>query len=120
MKKTTSILISAALLTAAPGAFACDYPAKPDGLPDGNTASKEEMLAGVKMINEYQATMTEYLDCIEAKEVVEMQQISEDDTESRERRQQMFNQKYDAAVDEQTMVVEQFNAQIRAYKARSN
>ena len=120
MKKTTSILITTAMLLAVQSAFACDYPTKPDTLPDGNSASKEEMLAGVKMINQYQEKMSTYLDCIEADQVVAMQRIDEEDSEGRERSKELFNQKYNAAVDEQTMVVEQFNAQIRAYKGRSD
>lgn len=100
--------------------MACDYPAKPDELPDGATATKEEMLAGVKAINAYQEAMDTYLSCIEADEVIAAQSLAADDEEGKERRKEMFNQKYNAAVDEQTMVVEEFNAQIRAYKARSN
>lgn len=100
--------------------MACDYPAKPDDLPDGATATKEEMLAGVKSINAYQKAMETYLACIEADEVVAAQALDADDEEGKTRRQELFNQKYNAAVEEQTMAVEEFNAQIRAYKARSN
>jgi hypothetical protein len=32
----------------------------------------------------------------------------------------MFDKKFNAAVDEQTRTVELFNAEIRAFKARSN
>lgn len=120
MNKLTRLLAVAALLTAAPAALACDYPAKPNNMPDGNTATKEEMLEGVKMINAYQEAMNTYLSCIEADEVVAAQALDADDDEGKARRQELFNQKYNAAVDEQTVVVEEFNAQIRAYKARSN
>jgi hypothetical protein len=77
------------------------------------------MLAGVKMISEYQANMTDYLSCIEADEVVALQALAEDDVEGREQSQLMFDKKYNAAVDEQTSTVERFNAEIRAFKARS-
>ena len=120
MIKLTRILTVASFLVAAPAAMACDYPAKPDDLPDGATATKEEMLAGVKTINSYQQAMETYLACIEADEVMATQSLAEDDEDGKKRRQELFNQKYNAAVDEQTMVVEEFNAQIRAYKARSN
>ena len=120
MNKLTRILTVASFIAAAPAAFACDYPAKPDTLPDGATATKEEMLEGVKAINAYQEAMTTYLACIEADEVVAAQALEDGDEEGKARRKEMFNQKYNAAVDEQTMVVEEFNAQIRAYKARSN
>ena len=78
------------------------------------------MLAGVKTVNTYQEQMSTYLACIEADEVVAVQGLDEDDADAKAKRQEMFNKKYNAAVEEQTMVVEEFNAQIRAYKSRSN
>ena len=119
MKTMTKVLISLALLAAAPFAQACDYPAPPKDLPLGATATKDEMLAGVSKISEYQAEMTEYLTCIEAEEVVAMQALAEDDVEGRAQSKLMFDKKFNAAVDEQTSTVELFNAEIRAFKARS-
>ena len=43
--------------------FACDYPSRID-IPDGATASKEDMLAGVKQVEEFKQQMVTYLDCI--------------------------------------------------------
>ena len=111
-------MISAALFFLAPLALACDYPAPPKDLPDGTSASKEEMIAGVKVISAYQAEMTSYLDCIEANQIVALQAIADDDEDAKEQRMLMFDKKYNAAVDEQTKTVELFNAEIRAYKAR--
>lgn len=78
------------------------------------------MLAGVKVISEYQENMSTYLDCIEADEVVATQALNDDDAEGKKQRKVMFEKKYNAAVDEQTRTVERFNAEIRAYKSRSN
>jgi len=88
-------------------------------MPDGKTATKEQMLAGVKLINEYQESMKIYLSCIEAKEVVSVQALDADDQEAKQQSDEMFSKKYNAAVDEQSLVVEEFNVQIRAYKSRS-
>ena len=107
-----------ALACAASTALACDYPVVPKNLPDGETASKEEMLAGVKVIAAYQEAMGEYLSCIEANEIVATQALADDDEEGKQQRLSMFNKKYNAAVDEQTRTVEEFNAEIRAFKAR--
>ena len=120
MNKMTKLLISLVLLAVSPVVFACDYPAPPKNLPMGATASKDEMLAGVGRISEYQAKMTEYLNCIEAEEVVAMQALAEDDAEGKAQSKLMFDKKFNAAVDEQTRTVELFNAEIRAFKARSN
>ena len=78
------------------------------------------MLAGVKMISAYQESMSTYLDCIEADEIVASQQLADDDEDGKKQREELFGKRYDAAVDEQTMTVEQFNAEIRAYKDSNN
>ena len=57
------------------------------------------------------------LSCIESEEIVAIQALG-DDEEAKEQRETMFEKKYNAAVDEQTRTVEQFNAEIRAFKAR--
>ena len=77
------------------------------------------MLAGVKLISAYQQNMSDYLSCIEADEVVATQALADDDKDGKKQRKTMFDKKYNAAVDEQTRIVEQFNAEIRAYKERS-
>jgi len=119
MNKMTKVLISIAILAAAPFALACDYPTPPKSLPDGASASKEEMLAGVKTVAAYQKSMSEYLACIEADEIAATQALADDDEEGKKQLKTMSNKKYNAAVDEQTRTVEVFNAEIRAYKARS-
>ncbi len=120
MNKMTRTLISAALLFAAPLAMACDYPSAPAELPDGNTATKEEMVAGVKAIKAYQQAMLDYRSCIEAEEVLALQGLDEDDEEGRTRQTEIATQRFDASVEEENRIVEEFNAQIRAYKARSD
>ena len=120
MKKMTKVLITLAVVFTAPLAFACDYPAPPKDLPDGASASKDDMIAGVQVISAYQASMTEYLDCIEADEVVATLALDDDDEEGKAKREEMFDKKYNAAVDEQTRTVEQFNAEIRDFKAQGN
>ena len=63
--------------------------------------------------------MGTYLECIESSQVVALQAIDEADDEARKQSTDMFNKKYNAAVEEQTLSVEEFNSQIRAYKAQS-
>lgn len=120
MNMTTKILISFALIISAPLVFACDYPAPPKSLPDGTTSTKDEMLAGVKSISAYQESMSTYLACIEADEIVATQALADDDEEGKKQRAIMFEKKYNAAVEEQTRAVEEFNAEIRAYKSRND
>jgi len=121
MNKTIIATITASVLLSAPFALACDYPARPKTLPNGTTATKEEMLAGVKLIAEYQKNMETYLDCIDADETVAIQALDDDENEDgKQQRKTMFDKKYNAAVEEQTRIVEQFNAEIRAYKTKGD
>jgi hypothetical protein len=97
--------------------FACDYPERP-AIPDGATASKEELLAAKVSVQEFIAAVDEYLTCIEAAEkeaVAELDNPSEDELE---RRDDMLNKKFDAANEEKALLGEQFNQQIRAYNAK--
>jgi len=118
MTKMTKILFSLALFFAAPLALACDYPAPPKDLPDGASATKDEMLAGVKVIAGYQEEMAEYLSCIEADQIVALQAFDDEDEDGKDRSKVNFDKRYNAAVDEQTKTVEKFNLEIRAYKAQ--
>ena len=119
MTNILKVCISAVFLLFASFAIACDYPASPKNLPNGSTATKEEMIAGVKTIAKYQEDMATYLSCIEAEEVVAMQALADDDEDGKRQRKAMFDKKYNAAVDEQTRTVEQFNVEIRAYKTKT-
>ena len=118
MNKMTKMIFSLALIFATPLALACDYPAPPKTLPDGATATKDEMLAGVKLISAYQERMTVYLSCIEAYQVVALQAFGEDDVDDKNRSKSNFDKRYNAAVEDQTKTVEIFNLEIRTYKAR--
>ncbi len=42
----TSLAIAALAVAAQASAAGCTYPKAPDNIPDGSTASKEEMIAG--------------------------------------------------------------------------
>lgn len=110
--------ICVAILFVAQNALACDYPARVD-LPNGATADKEAMITGQKGVKSYMATMEEYLTCIESEEaaaVLGRGDVSEDDKRQRE---ELFNKKYNAAVEEMNLVAEEFNMQVRAYKDRN-
>ena len=119
MNKLTKSAASVALALLTHGALACDYPQRAD-VPDGATASKDEMIAGQRGVRSYVAAMEEYLACIEAAEAQAVISLGDDVDESAKRqREDLFNKKYNAAVEEMNLVAEEFNVQVRAYKARS-
>ena len=117
MKKTTTILFSTSLLLAASASFACDYP-KRVLIPNGNTATKEEMIEGQRGVKQYVADMEIYLKCIVEEEHQAREALPELTAEVEQEREDVLNKKYNAAVDEMERVAAQFNAEVQAYKAK--
>lgn len=119
MNRLIQITAFFALTFMAQGSFACDYPKRVD-VPDGASATKDEMIAGQRGVKSYVSDMESYLSCIEAEEAQAMLALGDDvDEEAKLQRKEMFNKKYNAAVEEMNLVAEEFNVQVRAYKARS-
>jgi len=65
MKHYITALILAGGLAAAQAHAACNYPVAPGKFPDGNQASKEEMLAAKSQVVQYNKDMETYLTCIQ-------------------------------------------------------
>ena len=111
------------------GAFAqesCTHPKSPQTPPDGGTATKDEMIAGSKIVKAYKEEMDEYLKCVQAK----IDAIPDTDPktlkgaekaaaeQSKKERDQLVS-KYNAAVDEEKENADRFNAQIRIWKEKN-
>lgn len=110
----SKIAIGSLFAVAAPLTFACDYPEKP-GIPDGSTASKEELLAAKEAVTDYLAGIDEYLTCIEDAERTAVAKLDDPADEELKRRDEMLNAKFDAANQEKALIGEEFNQQVRAY-----
>lgn len=116
MNRITKLVGAATLVFLAQTSFACDYPTRVD-IPNGDSASKEEMIAGQRDVKAFVASMEAYLDCLleEEKAARAEAELSPEDEQQRE---EMVNKKYNAAVDEMEMVAARFNEQVQAFKAR--
>ena len=86
--------------------------------PQGDSATRDEMVAGKKAVQTYIGNMESYLACIEAEEAQAMIALGDVDDETRKQRTDLFNKKYNAAVEEMNLVAEEFNIQLRAFNAR--
>jgi len=117
MTKTTKLALAATLFLGSTMAFACDYPERPQ-MPDGSTASKDELLAAKAGVQAYVAAVDEYLICIESEEKAAMEALDSPSNEELQRRDSMLGKKFDAANEEKALVGEQFNQQIRAYNKK--
>jgi uncharacterized protein YbjQ (UPF0145 family) len=105
------------LAAAAPASAGCVYPRAPDNLPDGATATTEQMVEGQKAVKQYMGEMDAYLNCLDLES--DSQKASPDlKPEQKAEIEAMQAKKHNAAVDEMEQVAERFNAQIRAWKAK--
>ena len=125
MNKSLKTLLASGLLAITIPAVACDYPERPT-IPDGSTASKDEMLAASSQVKEYLASVDEYLTCIEDAEQAAIDEMGSPDDDAakaeveaeKQRRGEMLDKRFDAANEEKALVGEMFNQQVRAYNAK--
>lgn len=122
MKALYSIVLIGAL-AAGNAHAACTYPSPPDKLPDGATATRDEMLAGKKKVTEFDQAIGEYNTCLqkEADEAVAKLASITDDKEREAKKadiQKMADQKHNAAVEADEQLATRFNEQLRAYNAK--
>ena len=119
MKVLLAIAFTAALAGGTASAE-CPYPAAPANLPDGRTATMEEMVAGQKSVKEYDAAIKTYVDCID-KELDQSIAKAGDQLKPQQKSdmQKVEAQKHNAAIDQLQSVVDRFNEQIKIYKAKA-
>lgn len=102
-----------------PLALACDYPER-TSIPNGSTATKEEMIAGQRGVKKFMADMEAYLSCIEEEDKDNRAGIEEPDPIVEAQRDEMLMKKHNAAVEDMEKVAAAFNEEVRAYKAQSD
>ena len=115
------------LALAATAAFAagaahadCPYPATPDKLPDGASATLQDMLAGQKAVADYNKAVNDYVACID-KEVDDAIAKGGDKIKPEQKAdmQRVETQKHNAAIDQLQSVADRFNEQVKVFKAKS-
>ena len=116
MNMTIRNAIGCCILLAGSVTYACDYPERPT-IPDGSSASKDELMLAKEDVNTYLAGVDEYLTCIETDETAAVAALEDPDPAELKRRDEVLEKKFDAANDEKALVGEQFNLQVRAYNA---
>ncbi len=111
------------LLVFVPLSFAanadCSYPRAPDRMPNGTTATLDEMKVAKTAVEKYNKDMEAYLSCIKLEHDDQVAKQGSAMTEDQKKQlATMHAQKNDAAVDELQAVAARFNEQVRAYKAK--
>jgi hypothetical protein len=117
--KVFSVLAATAALSAAAAYADCPYPSAPDKLPDGASATLQEMLAGQKAVADYNKAINDYVACID-KELDEAIVKAGDKLKPEQKAdmQRVEAQKHNAAIDQLQSVADRFNEQVKVYKAK--
>jgi hypothetical protein len=109
-----------AALMAGPVHADCPYPAAPEKIPDGNTATLDEMIAVKKQVAEYDAAISTYLDCIKQEHVDAVAKAADKLTDKqKEDLDHIETQRHNAAVAQLQGIADHFNEQVRVYKAKN-
>ncbi|HEY6644215.1 hypothetical protein [Povalibacter sp.] len=92
----------------------CTFPRAPASIPDGNTASEQEMVAAMNAFKAYNEEVTAFGTCLD-------DEIDSKSPGSAQLMQMktMKTKKLNAAIAELETKARQFNEQVRAFKARS-
>ena len=107
---TRFLIISIATLIASPLFAECPYPDEV-GMPDGATATNDQMVDGQKAVKAYMAEMDAYLKCMDKEDA------ALDEEQLTPELQSLRVEKYNAAVDVMEATAAAFNEQVREYKA---
>lgn len=113
--KSVSVIVLGTLLAAAGAQADCAYPKAPASIPDGKTASAEVMQAAMAEFKAYNDSVTAYGACLD--EETKSKAGGMGDGQLRQMKT-IQAKKYNSAVDELRSKADQFNAQVRAFKAR--
>ena len=114
------LALAFAALMSAPVFADCPYPAAPAKIPDGASATLEEMVAGQKAVNAYQKAINDYTACID-KELDNSIAKGGDKLKPEQKAdmQKVEAQKHNAAIDQLQSVADRFNEQVKVFKART-
>jgi hypothetical protein len=123
MKAWIPFTLVFAIATAAHAQATCIYPKSPDAPPDGNTATKDQMIAAAQDNKRFNSEMNAYLECIklemDAALPKDPKKLTADEKKKSDDQQKILMQKNNAAVDDLQAVVGRFNEQLKIYKAKN-
>ena len=107
------------LLMVAAANAECAYPKEPANMPDGATATQDQMVEGMKAVKEYNTAVTTYLDCLEQEMNARVEAAGPDaPAEQIEQIKAIHTKRHNAAVEALEQQAARFNEQVKVYKTR--
>jgi hypothetical protein len=121
MKLMLPLTLTAMLIASQAMAADCAVPKSGiDKIPNGSQASKDDLLAARRAVNEYDAAVKSYNECLKTQQDAEL--AAAGDKISDDQRTKIVNkyvQMSNAQVDKLQKLADQLNAEIRAFKAKN-
>ena len=107
------------LLLATAANAECTYPKEPSNMPDGATATQDQMVEGMKAVKEYNNQVTTYLSCLDEEMNARVEAAGPDaPADQIEQIKAIHTKRHNAAVEELEAHAARFNEQVKVYKAR--
>ena len=107
-------IVALAALSAGPVFADCAVPDNNVQIPDGSTATREEMVAAQKAVQAYDAAVKTYTDCLQQE-----QQQKLDAGGDKAKLQKQYADLNNAQVEKVQHLAEKFNTELKAYKAKT-
>jgi hypothetical protein len=122
--KALMALAAVATLAAAPIYADCPYPTGPKSIPDGSSASLDDMLAMKKAVKQYDDDTSAYLTCIQKEHDTKLSEASDkmSDKQKADMKADLDRieaDRHNAALTALQTVADKFNEQVRVYKAKN-
>jgi hypothetical protein len=118
-------LAAIAALAGANAYAACTYPKAPESIPDGNTATLEQMVAAQKAVRQFDQEIGAYTACLKLESETALAQVDQgqDDAKKKEEQKKELErvqvQKHNAAVEADEALAARFNEQLKVFKAKN-
>ena len=108
------LFVGTVVLVGTTGAYAsdCDFPQSPS-MPDGTSASQEEMASASTAVRDYVSNAQAALECLETAEANLGAEITPEQKSA-------LTAQYNQGVDELNAVAADYNAQVKAFKSRQD
>ena len=112
-------LLALAALVAAPSSYAaCTYPHAPGQLPDGATATQEEMVASQKEVKQFMSDMDVYLKCVDDENPTKPGKLTDEQKKEQDAREKVRMQKHNAAVSEEEALRDRWHDILVVFKEK--
>jgi hypothetical protein len=93
------------------------YPTVPNSVPDGKTASQDEMVSAMSAFKQYNSDVTTYLACLDTETSDKLCEAA-GATSAVVQIKSLQAKKHNIAVDELQKMASKFNEEVRTFKAR--